>query len=43
MVVDEGANEEVEDKVVAHVEVRFEVAHVVAGLDEIELAYLNQL
>ena len=43
MVVDEGAEEEVEDKVVAEVEVRLEVAHVVESSNKIKFDQLNDL
>lgn len=42
MVIDEGAEEEVEDKIVAHVEVGFNITHVVQCFNEIELSELDQ-
>lgn len=41
--VDECAEEEVEEEVVAHVEVGLQVAHVVEGADEVELYHLDDL
>jgi hypothetical protein len=36
VVIDEGAKKEVENNIVAHIEVCFNIAHVVQGFDNIE-------
>jgi hypothetical protein len=37
VIVEERTEEEIEDQIVAHVEVAFKIAHVVQSFDEIEL------
>ena len=41
MIVDERANEQVENDIVTHIEICFEVAHVVECFYDIETNYLD--
>ena len=43
MMVDDAADEEIEDKKVGEIEIGYKVTHVVVRLSEIESIYLNSL